>query len=94
MENIFKENKVNWTKWKLRIPLAFFLIGLTSGIYQSFPNLFLIQISGFISSVLYIGGIALLILISEVTGLNDKKVHFSLGIILAATGFLIDFIFV
>ena len=94
MENIFKENKMNWVQWKLRIPLILFLFGLMAGIYQSFPKIFLIQISGLISNVLYLGVIALIIWIFEKTGLNDKKVHFSVGIILIVVGFLIDFIFV
>ncbi|QBP40174.1 hypothetical protein [Paenisporosarcina antarctica] len=94
MENYLKENKVNWMQWKLRMPLVLFLLGLMAGIYQSFPKLFLIPNSYLISSIQYLGGIALLIWLFEKIGLNDKKVHFSVGILLIAAGFLIDFIFV
>ncbi|WP_017379046.1 hypothetical protein [Paenisporosarcina sp. TG-14] len=94
MENYLKENKVNWMQWKLRMPLVLFLLGLMAGIYQSFPKLFLIPNSYLISSIQYLGGVALLIWLFEKIGLNDKKVHFSLGILLIASGFLLDFIFV
>lgn len=94
MENFLKENRVNWTQWKLRMPLVLFLLGSMAGIYQSFPKLFLIPNSYLISSIQYLGGISLLILLFEKIGLNDKKVHFSLGILLIASGLLIDFILV
>ena len=70
---------MDWKQWNLRIPLVLFLIGATAALYQSFPNLFLVE-SGFFVSVQYIGGIVLLFMLFEKIGLNQKKIHFTFGI--------------
>ena len=94
MENLIKENKVNWFRWKLRIPLILFIFGVSAGIYQSFPNFLLFPTSSLMSSIQYIGGIALLIWLAERSGLNDKEIHFSNGILLIVIGFAVDLIFI
>ena len=94
MENLIKENKVNWFRWKLRIPLILFIFGVSAGIYQSFPNFLLFPTSSLMSSIQYIGGIALLIWLAERSGLNDKEIHFSIGILLIVIGFAVDLIFI
>ncbi len=94
MENLIKDNKVSWFRWKLRIPLILFIFGVSAGIYQSFPTLFLFPTSSLLSSIQYIGGIALLIWLSETSGLNNKEIHFSVGILLIAIGFAVDLIFI
>lgn len=94
MENLIKESKINWFRWKLRIPLILFIFGVSAALYQSYPTLFLFPTSSLLSSIQYIGGLALLIWLSERSGLNDKEIHFSIGILLIAIGFTVDLIFI
>ncbi len=82
---------MDWKQWNLRIPLVLFLIGATAALYQSFPNLFLVE-SGFFVSVQYIGGIVLLFMLFEKIGLNQKKIHFTFGILLLLIGLLMDIV--
>jgi len=79
--------------WKLRIPLILFIFGATAGLYQSFPGLFLFENSFFIS-IQYIGLNALLIWFLEVTGMSEKRVHFSIGLLVIVAAFFIDFLLV
>ncbi|SNT56849.1 hypothetical protein SAMN05444672_15620 [Bacillus sp. OK838] len=65
--------------WKLRIPLFLFVMGVTSGLYQKFPNLFLVNTSYFIRSVLFIGVIGVIFTILENSKVNEKKSILLLG---------------
>ena len=59
MRKIIRTRDKDWKQWNLRIPLVLLLLGATAALYQSFPNLFLVE-SGFFVSAQYIGGIVLL----------------------------------
>ncbi|MCT4475879.1 hypothetical protein QRD90_09055 [Peribacillus frigoritolerans] len=76
--------------WKLRIPLFLFVMGVTSGLYQKFPNLFLVNTSYFIRSVVYIGLIGIIFTILENSKVNEKKVHIIIGMALICSGILFD----
>ncbi|SES44484.1 hypothetical protein [Psychrobacillus sp. OK032] len=93
MQKIIRTRDMDWKQWNLRIPLVLFLFGATAALYQSFPNLFLVE-SGFFVSAQYIGGIVLLFMLFEKIGLNQKKIHFTFGILLILTGLLMDIIFI
>ena len=93
MQKMIRSGEIDWKQWKLRIPLVLFLFGVMAALYQSFPNLFLVE-NGFFVSVQYIGGIVLLFMLFEKIGLNQKKIHFAFGILLILTGLLMDIIFI
>ncbi|QPC45563.1 hypothetical protein [Mangrovibacillus cuniculi] len=76
--------------WKLRIPLLLFLVGATSGLFQLLGDV-LGDVTYLLSSILYIGFIGILFTIFEKTHVNEKKVHFSVGIALVAAGVLVDY---
>lgn len=92
MQKIIRSGEVDWKKWNLRVPLVLFLFGSTAALYQSFPELFLVE-NGFFGSVQYIGGIVLLFLFFEKIGWNQKKIHFAFGLLLILSGLLMDIIF-
>ena len=93
MQKIIRSGGLEWKHWNLRIPLVLFLFGATAALYQSFPNLFLVE-NSFFMSVQYIGGIVFLFMLFENIGLNQKKIHFTFGILLVLTGLLMDSIFI
>lgn len=74
---------------KLKIPLFLFVMGVTSGLYQMFPNLFLVNTSYFIRNVVFIGLIGIIFTI-ESTKVNEKKVHIIIGILLICSGIIFD----
>ncbi|SFG20308.1 hypothetical protein [Sporolactobacillus nakayamae] len=76
--------------WKLRIPLFLFVIGIVSGLHQKFPELFLVHTNYFIRSAVFIGLIGIIFTILERTRINEKKVHFIIGILLICTGYAFD----
>ncbi len=92
MQKTIRKTTLDWKQWNLRIPLILFLFGTTSALYQSFPSLFLVE-DGFLGSAQYIAGVVLLYLLFEKIGLNQLKVHFTAGILLILTGFLMDYFF-
>jgi len=73
-------------RWKLRIPLILFVFGMISAIYQFFP--FTQKLPWFI----YIGIIGIVIWFLEKTGINEKKMHFSIVVILIVIGLFSDYI--
>ncbi len=79
--------------WKLRIPFILFVFGSTTGIFQFFTGLFHFDNSLWIS-IVYIGINALIIWFLEVNGINEKRVHFSIGLLLIAAAIFIDLLFV
>ncbi|QKE72040.1 hypothetical protein HPK19_04160 [Arthrobacter citreus] len=80
--------------WKLRIPLFLFVLGTISGLVQKFPEIFLVNTSYFIRSAVFIGLIGIIFTIFEKTKINEKRVHFTIGIILIFLGILIDYLMV
>ncbi len=76
--------------WELRIPLFLFVLGTMSGIYQKFPNVFLVNTSYFIRSAFFLVLVGGIFTILEKTNINARKVHFTTGIGLIFLGFLID----
>lgn len=80
--------------WKLRIPLLLFVLGTISGITQKFPEEFPVNIPYFIRSAIFIGLIGIIFAIFEKTKVNEKKVHFSIGIGLIFLGGLIDYLMI
>lgn len=72
--------------WKLRIPLMLLVFGMISAMYQFFP--FTQKLPWF----LYLGLIGLIIWFLEKTEINEKKVHFSIGIVLISIGLFIDYV--
>ncbi|GER68097.1 hypothetical protein BpJC7_22430 [Weizmannia acidilactici] len=76
--------------WKLRIPMLLFIFGFVAGLYQKFPDFFLAGINDFIGSATYIGLVAVLFLMLEKIKVNEKKVHFLIGIVIISFGFLFD----
>ncbi|PEL14450.1 hypothetical protein CN601_00060 [Bacillus sp. AFS017336] len=79
---------------KLRIPLFLFVLGTISGLFQKFPEILLVNTSYYIRSAVFIGLIVIIITIFEKTQINDKKVHFTIGIVLIFLGILIDYLMV
>jgi hypothetical protein len=80
--------------WKLRIPLYLFVLGTISGLVQKFPQMFLVNTSYFIRSAVFIGLIGIIFTILEKTKINEKKIHFTVGICLIFLGVLIDYLMV
>jgi hypothetical protein len=80
--------------WKLRIPLFLFILGTISGLVQKFPEIFLVNISYFIRSAVFIGLIGIIFTILEKTKINEKKIHFIMGIGFIFLGVLIDYLMV
>lgn len=72
---------------KLRIPLALLTFGLISGIYQQLPEIY---INFFFSGIQFLLTVGLIIFALEKYGINNKKVHPLLGIVIASFGILID----
>ena len=93
MQKTIRSGDMDWKQWNLRIPLVLFLFGATAALYQSFPNLFLVE-NDFFVSVQYIGGIVFLFMFFEKIGLNQKKINFAFGILLILTGLLMDIILI
>lgn len=93
MRKIISSKDMDWKQWNLRIPLILILFGSTAALYQSFPELYLVE-KGFFGSVQYIGSVVLLFLFFEKIGLNQKKVHFTLGLLLILSGLLMDIMFI
>lgn len=93
MQKIITTRDMDWKQWNLRIPLVLFLFGATAALYQSFPNLILVE-SAIFSSAQYIEGIVFLFILFEKIGLNQKKIHFTFIILLILTGLLMDIIFI
>lgn len=65
-------------------------MGVTSGLYQKFPNPFLVNTSYFIRSVVFIGVIGIIFTILENSKVNEKKVHIIIGMTLICSGILFD----
>jgi len=80
--------------WKLRIPLFLFVLGTISGLIQQFPEFFLVNTTYFIRSAVFIGLIGIIFIIFEKTRINEKQVHFTIGIVLILLGVQIDFLMV
>ncbi|MFA9556664.1 hypothetical protein ACERII_05105 [Evansella sp. AB-rgal1] len=80
--------------WKLRIPLIMGVMGVVSGLVQKFPNLFLVNTSYFISSAIFFGLIGIIITIFEKTGMNEKKVHFIIGVGIILFSIIFDYLMV
>lgn len=80
--------------WKLRIPLFLFVLGTISGLIQQFPEFFLVNTTYFIRSAVFIGLIGIIFIIFEKTKINEKQVHFTIGIVLILLGVQIDFLMV
>lgn len=79
-------------KWKLRIPMIIFVFGLISGIYQLYPDIALFQENDLLSSIQYIGTLGILIYLLEKSEVNERKVHFVIGIAIIFAGFLFDYL--
>ncbi|MCA1031167.1 hypothetical protein LCL95_09045 [Bacillus timonensis] len=77
--------------WKLRIPLFLFVICTLSGIGQKYPELLLANTTYFISSTFFIGLIVIIFALFEETKINEKEVHFTIGIVIILVGFLLDY---
>ncbi|MFB7142682.1 hypothetical protein ACFCYN_24035, partial [Gottfriedia sp. NPDC056225] len=71
-----------------------FVLGTISGLVQKFPEIFLVNTSYFIRSAVFIGLIGIIFTIFEKTKINEKRVHFTIGIILIFLGILIDYLMV
>jgi hypothetical protein len=80
--------------WKLRIPLFLFILGTISGLVQKFPEIFLANTSYFIRSTVFIGLIGIIFTVFEKTKINEKKIHFTVGIGLIFLGVLIDYLMI
>ncbi|MCP3027173.1 hypothetical protein [Halobacillus sp. A5] len=77
-------------EWKLRIPMIIFVFGIISGIYQLFPSITIFENSYVLRSVQYIGSLAIVIFLLELTGMHEKKISVFFGITLILNGFLFD----
>lgn len=77
--------------WKLRIPMMLFVFGFISGIHQYFPKIIIFQENDILRSIQYICTLGLILYLLEITGINEKKVNFTLGIALIIAGFLSDY---
>jgi hypothetical protein len=77
--------------WKLRVPLFLFVLGTISGLVQKYPEIFLVNTSYFIRSTVFIGLVGIIFTILEKTKINEKKIHFTIGIGLIFLGVLIDY---
>ncbi|MCH1627714.1 hypothetical protein [Fredinandcohnia quinoae] len=80
--------------WKVRIPLLLFVLGTISGLVQKLPEIFQVDISYFLRNIVFIGLIGIIVTILEMTKVNEKKVHFTVGLGLIILGILIDYLMV
>lgn len=80
--------------WKLRIPLLLVVMGFVSSLFQKFPNLFLSNASNFIRSAMFIGLIGIILFVLERSKVNEKKVHFLIGVGLILFAVTFDYIMV
>ncbi|MCO7174978.1 hypothetical protein ACFP7A_04085 [Sporolactobacillus kofuensis] len=76
--------------WKLRIPLLLVTLGILSGLYQRFPNVFLVNTNYFVRSAMFIGIVTAIFLIVEKTKVNERKVHFVVALVLIGLGYIVD----
>ncbi|WP_226669665.1 hypothetical protein [Metabacillus litoralis] len=67
------------------------IIGVVSGFFQKFLNLFLVDTSYFIRSAVFIGLIGIAYTIFEKTGVYEKKVHFIIGLGIILFGITFDY---
>ncbi|WP_102262642.1 hypothetical protein [Mesobacillus jeotgali] len=81
-------------KWKLRIPMMLFILGLVSGIYQYYPNIMISQENYLLNSIQFLASIGIPIYILEKTEINKKQINFLFGILLIFSGVLIDYLMV
>lgn len=78
--------------WKLRIPLFLFILGTISGLVQKYSEVFLVNTSYLIRSAVFIVLIGILFTIFEKSKINEKKIHFTVGIGLIFLGILTDYL--
>lgn len=78
-------------KWKLRIPMIIFVFGVVSGVFQYWQPVIMVG-NYFLDSLFFIGAVGIIIYILEKKEINDKKVHFMIGILLIVVGFLADYL--
>jgi hypothetical protein len=81
-------------KWKLRIALIIFVFGFISGIHQYYPNIIIFQENISVRNIQYMGTLGIIIYLLEKTGVNEKEIHFSVGITFIFAGFIIDYLLV
>jgi arginine exporter protein ArgO len=79
-------------KWKLRIPMMILVFGFISGIYQLYPNITIFQDNNILRSIQYFGTLGIIIYLLEKTEVNEKKVHYLIGIAIIIVGFLFDYL--
>nr|WP_304217017.1 hypothetical protein [Fredinandcohnia onubensis] len=79
-------------KWKLRIPMMLFIFGLVAGIYQYNPNIIFLKENFILNSMQYFLLVGIPIYVLEKTGINEKPVHFGIGITLILSGLFVDYI--
>ena len=80
--------------WNLRIPLLLCSFGVISGFVQMFHHLISTNISYLINSVIFIGLIGIIFTLLEKTRVNEKKVHFSMGVAIILFGISFDYLMV
>jgi predicted transporter len=80
--------------WKMRIPLFLFVLGIISGLGQKFPEIFLVNTSYFIRNAVFIGLIGIIFASLERTTINERKIHFTIGIGLIFLGVFFDYLMV
>lgn len=78
--------------WRLSIPMFLFLLGVMSGLDHILPDNFIVYTSYFVRRIVLIGLIGIIYGILEITNINEKKVHFTIGIGMILLGFSFDFL--
>ncbi|MFC3039681.1 hypothetical protein ACFOGI_05400 [Virgibacillus xinjiangensis] len=78
--------------WKLRIPLLLGVIGVISGFVQKLPNPSFVNIPYFIRSAVFIGLIGIIFTILEKTDVNNRKIHFTIGVAIIVFGIIFDYL--
>jgi hypothetical protein len=72
--------------------MMLFVFGIISGVHQYYPEIIIFQESYILRSIQYLGTLALIFYVLEISGIHEKKINVSVGLALIITGLLADYI--
>ncbi|MFO8070117.1 MAG: hypothetical protein R6U02_09130 [Alkalibacterium sp.] len=75
---------------KLRIPILFVILSVTTAVYESVPGLFISTENYFLYSLQFILSIILLFYFFEKVMVNEKDVHVSIGLLIVAVTIMFE----
>ncbi|PXW91815.1 hypothetical protein DES38_104250 [Streptohalobacillus salinus] len=68
--------------WKMRMPLILASFGIIAGLFERFFTVFMINASYYTRSASYLIIVGSIIFILEKTGINEKRVHALIGVVI------------